>query len=674
MNGFTSQSIEERLNYAEETSIRSQPRAKKKKCKILRKAFHAPIHVLKIGTYTVEAKYAIDLVAKFLFNRNRLAFEILDANSRLKSKIEIHCNTILGIQVITEHNEPGILRIELGEVPQFYREPSLSPAQTKWARSSDFTPGMQASRCRRYYLQFHPGVLGTSYQTLLSNNEKLMELSKRPFPTLRSPYFNLPYPIRHVQYVHGSKIILVNKQQQLVPTEQVQYGNAIMPLPPTANNNPISQTSGRGYFTNEAIKNQNPQHKSLNVRSQQRRYVADSAHTRLFIDCHCRRHLEQPPVVPNEKVQQLGNVMMPYLPLPSNGQISAAASLASESQPIIEQPDEQAPLFSNDMPFVPNSGSLETPVVPTKQAQLSGMAMPLPPIASNHPIPPNSNFMIDTYYPKNDAIGNQMFQLPEFAAWNQGPGHETLFSTELAPRKRKLQQSGPAVSDYKLPSNINGVLATGYNNNNNIPETVFNTIHVGSCSAAAAAGGSSREAAFAYNTNNTSTQTYQPCNTNGMLATGYNDNIPGPVFSTSHVGNSAAAGGPSRKAAFAYNTNNTSTQTYQPCNTNGMLATGYSDNIPGTVFNTSHVGSSSAAAASPSREAATASNTNSTSTQTYQPNNTDSEGSCISFLDGWEELNNASDANLNHMFGNTFDDQHSIPTQNNSSYMPPWSS
>lgn len=59
----------------------------------------------------VEAKYALDLVAKFYYSRRKLVWEIL--HNGLKNKIEIQWKDILAIRAITEANKPGIFEIEV---------------------------------------------------------------------------------------------------------------------------------------------------------------------------------------------------------------------------------------------------------------------------------------------------------------------------------------------------------------------------------------------------------------------------------------------------------------------------------------------------------------------------------------------------------------------------------
>lgn len=48
---------------------------------------------------------------------------------------------------------------------------------------------MKFSFCRRHYLQFPPGLLDKHYEKLLQCESRFLEMSQRPFPSQRSPYF-----------------------------------------------------------------------------------------------------------------------------------------------------------------------------------------------------------------------------------------------------------------------------------------------------------------------------------------------------------------------------------------------------------------------------------------------------------------------------------------------------
>ncbi|TKY52303.1 hypothetical protein E2542_SST23823 [Spatholobus suberectus] len=152
------------------------------------KAAQFPMDMLRIGYFKIEAKHPYELVAKCYYARQKLMWEIL--HDGLKYKIEIQCQNISAIRAVIEENSPGILEIELDKVPSFFREIEPKPKKhTMWTISDDFTDG-QASEYRRHYLQFPPGVLDQHYMKLLQSDNRLLELSRRSFPSSHSAYFN----------------------------------------------------------------------------------------------------------------------------------------------------------------------------------------------------------------------------------------------------------------------------------------------------------------------------------------------------------------------------------------------------------------------------------------------------------------------------------------------------
>ncbi|KAG4397427.1 hypothetical protein GLYMA_10G147300v4 [Glycine max] len=79
---------------------------------------------------------------------------------------------------------------KLDKVPSFFREIDPKPKKhTTWTISHDFTDG-QASEYRRHYLQFPHGVLDQHYIKLLQSDNRLLELSLRPFPSSHFAYFS----------------------------------------------------------------------------------------------------------------------------------------------------------------------------------------------------------------------------------------------------------------------------------------------------------------------------------------------------------------------------------------------------------------------------------------------------------------------------------------------------
>ncbi|KAK2403217.1 ATP-dependent DNA helicase [Trifolium repens] len=177
------------------------------------KAVHVPMYMLMIGYFKVEAKYPADLVSKFYYAKRKLVWEIL--RDGLKDKIEIQWRNITAIRAIIKDNLPGILEIELDKVPCFFREIEPKPGKhTVWTLSHDFTQG-QASKYRRHYIQFPHGVLDQYYAKLLQCDNRLLELSQRPFPSSHAIYFDSHLDRRTTQlnFCHDSENPSVADQQ-----------------------------------------------------------------------------------------------------------------------------------------------------------------------------------------------------------------------------------------------------------------------------------------------------------------------------------------------------------------------------------------------------------------------------------------------------------------------------
>ncbi|CAL8166226.1 unnamed protein product [Prunus armeniaca] len=93
------------------------------------------------------------------------------------------------MRAVIEENQPGILEIELSQPPSFHRESNPLPRKhTMWNVATDFTNG-EALTHRRHYVQFAPGVLDKHYEKLIQCEIRFFELSQKPFPSQRSPYF-----------------------------------------------------------------------------------------------------------------------------------------------------------------------------------------------------------------------------------------------------------------------------------------------------------------------------------------------------------------------------------------------------------------------------------------------------------------------------------------------------
>ncbi|KAI4352309.1 hypothetical protein L6164_006573 [Bauhinia variegata] len=182
----------------------------------IKKAVHIPISVLEIGKFRVMSKHEGNLVARCYYEKRKLMWEILKGN--LKSKIEFNWEDILSLGAKIEPNKPGILMIELKELPSFYHEKDPQPRKhANWEQSGDFTRN-QASTNRVHVLQFSPGLLDAFYQKLIESEDRLKQLSQGPCPTLHHPYFT-----SNAYDAHGS---LTCPPAPLPPTTY-QLGNHI---------------------------------------------------------------------------------------------------------------------------------------------------------------------------------------------------------------------------------------------------------------------------------------------------------------------------------------------------------------------------------------------------------------------------------------------------------------
>ncbi|XP_042509838.1 uncharacterized protein LOC122085461 [Macadamia integrifolia] len=151
------------------------------------KASNFPANFLRIGTWERVTIYEGDLVAKCYYAKRKLVWEVLERG--LKSKIEIQWSDISAIRATFRKNEADILEIELCRAPMFFRETNPQPRKhTLWQTASDFTGG-QAPIYRRHYVKFPEGTLERHYEKLLQCDNRLMNLSKKPFPPPHSPYF-----------------------------------------------------------------------------------------------------------------------------------------------------------------------------------------------------------------------------------------------------------------------------------------------------------------------------------------------------------------------------------------------------------------------------------------------------------------------------------------------------
>ncbi|XP_022968749.1 uncharacterized protein LOC111467893 [Cucurbita maxima] len=177
--------------------------------------------MLQIGSWQVVARNEGDLVAKFYFAKRMLVWEIL--RNGLKEKVEIEWSNIIGIQAFMEENKRGILEVELHQPPKFYKEIEPEPRKhTQWTDGLDFTEG-QAYINRRHCIVFPPRVLDKHYQKLKDKDERLFELSRRPFPTFNSPYFPSKAVFNQISPIQFEEIYVVNYASHLNENETHQY-------------------------------------------------------------------------------------------------------------------------------------------------------------------------------------------------------------------------------------------------------------------------------------------------------------------------------------------------------------------------------------------------------------------------------------------------------------------
>ncbi|XP_027102499.1 uncharacterized protein [Coffea arabica] len=152
------------------------------------KASNFPALSIKIGTWERHSMHEGHLVAKCYYAKRKLVWEVLEG--ALKSKIEILWSDIVGIRATIIDDQPGVLEVELHQPPTFFKETNPQPRKhTLWQQASDFTGG-QAPICRRHRVKFAPGILDKHYEKLKQCDPRLQVLSRRPFPSQESLYFD----------------------------------------------------------------------------------------------------------------------------------------------------------------------------------------------------------------------------------------------------------------------------------------------------------------------------------------------------------------------------------------------------------------------------------------------------------------------------------------------------
>ncbi|KAG8363896.1 hypothetical protein BUALT_Bualt19G0070200 [Buddleja alternifolia] len=159
------------------------------------KASNFPISSIRIGNWQRRTVYQGDLIAKLYYAKRKMVWEVLERP--LKNKMEIQWSDIIAIRAIIHCNEPGYLEIELNQPPVFQREINPQPKKhTVWQHASDFTHG-QATTWRRHYVSFPPGILDKHYERLLQCDERLLDISRKPFPSQEHACFTPPTPLSY---------------------------------------------------------------------------------------------------------------------------------------------------------------------------------------------------------------------------------------------------------------------------------------------------------------------------------------------------------------------------------------------------------------------------------------------------------------------------------------------
>ncbi|KAL8545459.1 hypothetical protein ACS0TY_005566 [Phlomoides rotata] len=152
------------------------------------KAANFPASSIRIGNWKRFSRHEGELTAKLYFAKRKLVWELLEGP--LKVKIEFLWSDISAIRAITPENQPGTLEIQLNKPPTYFREVNPQPKKhTLWRQAPDFTSG-QAPVWRIHIVSFKHGILDKHYEKLLQCNERLFEISQKPFPTHESPFFD----------------------------------------------------------------------------------------------------------------------------------------------------------------------------------------------------------------------------------------------------------------------------------------------------------------------------------------------------------------------------------------------------------------------------------------------------------------------------------------------------
>ncbi|KAL1551634.1 hypothetical protein AAHA92_19452 [Salvia divinorum] len=197
-------------------STRSKPAAgKSHHDKDMQKASNFQIITFTVGNWKREAVHRGSLTAKIYYGKKKLVWEFL--YGPLKSKMEVSWSDITAIEAVMNPNQPGFLRVQLAKPPLFFREIPPQPGKhSNWEPADDFTNG-QALFCMTHEATFPPGVLDKHYEKLLLNDERLAELSRRPFPTHESV---LPFQQQLSSSIPQQQFLSSALPSQQIPQQQ----------------------------------------------------------------------------------------------------------------------------------------------------------------------------------------------------------------------------------------------------------------------------------------------------------------------------------------------------------------------------------------------------------------------------------------------------------------------
>ncbi|XP_042049627.1 uncharacterized protein LOC121795214 [Salvia splendens] len=143
-----------------------------------------PITTFTVGNWKRESTHEGNLNAVFFYTSKKVEWDFIDGS--LNSKMRVSWSDITAIEALMNPNQPGILRIQLAKPPLFFQEIPPSPRHhPNWKKANDFTNG-QALIYPTHEATFPPGALDEHYAKLLIKDERLAELSRKPFPPVES--------------------------------------------------------------------------------------------------------------------------------------------------------------------------------------------------------------------------------------------------------------------------------------------------------------------------------------------------------------------------------------------------------------------------------------------------------------------------------------------------------